>query len=86
MEKSRVLQEALHVLAQEHHQLEKSVGASHGSPQRMYAENDGEDSDEFYDCDTDEKGQCSVPAKDIFIDHTVKNVSKIIYPLLATRF
>ena len=56
MEKSRVLQEALHVLAQEHHQLEKNVGASHGSPQRMYAENDDEDSDEFYDCDTEEKG------------------------------
>ena len=56
MEKSRVLQEALHVLAQEHHQLEKSVGASHGSPQRLYDENEGDDSDEFYDCDSEDKG------------------------------
>ncbi len=56
MEKSRVLQEALHVLAQEHHQLEKSVGAQ-GSPSTaaiLEAAADEDNEDEFYDCDEEE--------------------------------
>ena len=46
MDKSRVLQDALHALATEHHELEQSIVAP-SSPPRIY---DTED-DEFYDCD-----------------------------------
>ncbi|XP_046377333.2 oxysterol-binding protein-related protein 1-like [Haliotis rufescens] len=48
MEKSRVLQEALHALATEHHELEKSI-SSHKSSIRYYDTDD----DEFYDCSDD---------------------------------
>lgn len=47
MEKSRVLQEALHALATEHHELEQSIAVRKPSTQRYY----DTDEDEFYDCD-----------------------------------
>ncbi|XP_029634778.1 oxysterol-binding protein-related protein 1 isoform X3 [Octopus sinensis] len=46
-EKSRVLEEALHALATEHHELECSFNANQ-YPSRFYDTDD----DEFYDCDT----------------------------------
>ncbi|OWF39549.1 Oxysterol-binding protein-related protein 1 [Mizuhopecten yessoensis] len=50
MEKSRVLQEALHALATEHHELEQSLTfTGRKSPARYYDTDD----DEFYDCDED---------------------------------
>lgn len=52
MEKSRVLQEALHALATEHHELERSIGGKR-SPPRCYDTDD----DEFYDCDEKESGE-----------------------------
>jgi uncharacterized protein YjhX (UPF0386 family) len=51
MEKSRVLQQALHALATEHHELERSIGGKR-SPPRCY----DTDGDEFYDCDEEESG------------------------------
>ncbi len=56
MEKSRVLQEALHVLAQEHHQLEQSVGAGVHAGVHGASTAEDDDDDEFYDCDNDDKG------------------------------
>ncbi|XP_064651770.1 oxysterol-binding protein-related protein 1-like [Lineus longissimus] len=51
MERSRVLQDALHVLATEHHELEQSMtNAGSKSPPKFYDTDD----DEFYDCDDDE--------------------------------
>ena len=50
-EKSRVLQEALHVLAEEHLVLEKSLNTGHRSPSIMI---DSDPDDEFYDCDNNE--------------------------------
>ena len=47
MEKSRVLQEALHALATEHHELEQSIAVRNPSTQRDY----DTDEDEFCDCD-----------------------------------
>ncbi|CAH1773644.1 unnamed protein product [Owenia fusiformis] len=59
MEKSRVLQDALHALATEHHELEKSV-----SEKRAPARYDTDD-DEFYDCDEDEDSvELQVPEKE----------------------
>ena len=54
VEKSRVLQEALHVLAEEHHDLEQSLGG-HLSPSIPYLtdDSDTEGGDEYYDCDDD---------------------------------
>ncbi|KAK3088768.1 hypothetical protein FSP39_023560 [Pinctada imbricata] len=47
MEKSRVLQEALHALATEHHELERSISTGgKKSPPRIYDTDD----DEFYEC------------------------------------
>ncbi len=54
VEKSRVLQDALHILAQEHHDLEQSLGG-HSSPTMMFETDDSEDTDEFYDCDDESK-------------------------------
>ena len=51
MEKSRVLQDALHVLAEEHHDLEQSLGG-HRSPAAMM-DGDLEEDDEFFDCDNE---------------------------------
>ena len=48
IEKGRVLQEALHALALEHHELEKSYSRS--SIARSYVTDD----DEFYDCEEDD--------------------------------
>ena len=61
MEKSRVLQDALHVLATEHHELEQSLSKSgHRSPHRFY----DTDEDEFYDCDEEEnEGMCMFYSK-----------------------
>ncbi|XP_013420091.1 oxysterol-binding protein-related protein 1 [Lingula anatina] len=50
MEKTRVLQEALHALATEHHELEHTFQRSM-SPARYYDTDD----DEFYDCDEGEE-------------------------------
>ncbi|XP_033726933.1 oxysterol-binding protein-related protein 1-like [Pecten maximus] len=51
MEKSRVLQEALHALATEHHELEQTLTFNgRKSPARYYDTDD----DEFYDCDDDD--------------------------------
>ncbi|XP_060063801.1 oxysterol-binding protein-related protein 1-like [Ylistrum balloti] len=53
MEKSRVLQEALHALATEHHELEQTLSfTGRKSPARYYDTDD----DEFYDCDDDSLG------------------------------
>jgi hypothetical protein len=49
MERSRVLQDALHVIATEHHELEQSISAGRKSPAKFYDTDD----DEFYDCDDD---------------------------------
>ena len=49
-EKARVLQEALHALAIEHHELEQSF--SRQSRARSYSVED----DEFFECDEDNEG------------------------------
>ena len=46
VEKSRVLEDALHILAEQHNQLEQSIGG-HRSPTGMF---DPDDDDEFFDC------------------------------------
>ena len=50
VEKSRVLEDALHILAEQHNQLEQSLGG-HRSPTAMF---DLDDDDEFFDCADDE--------------------------------
>lgn len=57
-EKSRVLQDALHVLAQEQYQLEKSLQGHRSPTPAMY----DSDQDEFYDC-ADDEGQLCYPFK-----------------------
>ena len=57
MEKSRVLQEALHALATEHHELERSISAAgRKSPARYYDTDD----DEFYDFDGNEDDDITI--------------------------
>ncbi|XP_071144219.1 oxysterol-binding protein-related protein 1-like isoform X2 [Mytilus edulis] len=60
MEKSRVLQEALHALATEHHELERTIGGKK-SPPRCYDTDD----DEFYDCDGEESGEFDMDMKSV---------------------
>ena len=50
MEKSRVLQDSLHALAAEHHELERSL-------QRRPSMRSLQDEDEFHDCDDDSYGE-----------------------------
>ena len=49
-EKVRVLQASLRVLAQEHLDLERSLGGGHRSPSMADTDNE----DEFFDCNTDD--------------------------------
>lgn len=52
-EKNRILEESLHALAIEHHELERSY--SHSVRLRSFSMDD----DEFFDCDGDEDvGMC----------------------------
>jgi len=63
-EKSRVLQEALTVLAAEHHELEQSLGESLScgyltplpSPKMFEGSGESDNNDEFFDCDDAEFG------------------------------
>ncbi|KAI0227296.1 hypothetical protein LSAT2_022238 [Lamellibrachia satsuma] len=56
IEKSRVLEDALHILAEQHNQLEQSLGECR-SPRGMF---DPDDDDEFFDCaDDDAQAQSS---------------------------
>ncbi|XP_076437583.1 oxysterol-binding protein-related protein 1-like [Babylonia areolata] len=63
-EKSRVLQESLHALATEHHELERSL-------QRQPSMRSLRDEDEFYDCDDDSYGS-QVPER--FLDALSQDV------------
>ena len=53
VEKSRVLQESLHALAAEHHDLERSL-------QRQPSIRSLHDQDDFYDCDDDSYGEAAL--------------------------
>ena len=52
-EKVRYLQASLRVLAQEHHDLERSLGGGHRSPSMADSENE----DEFFECDSETEKQ-----------------------------
>ncbi|XP_064597010.1 oxysterol-binding protein-related protein 1-like isoform X2 [Liolophura sinensis] len=67
MEKSRVLEEALHALATEHHEMERSLGSRH-SLNKIYDTDD----DEFYDC-TDEEDANNDDSRDRTNSHTSDN-------------